>query len=172
MFKYANEIFSVHSFAYNRTLNHFILLTCVTGNLCYLYSYLCLSAIFLSLHKSEDKMWTVVLCGYIIQACNDNLEEYRHEWNGKIGVCKISIVVDGGTYVFLCFSTSFFCLLFLPPTTSSSLLYPQDNGPCLGSRKPKQPYEWMSYKEVRVTSSWPPAWESYRLQTTQTFLDI
>ncbi|KAG8004266.1 Long-chain-fatty-acid--CoA ligase 1 [Nibea albiflora] len=23
-----------------------------------------------------------------------------------------------------------------------------NNGPCLGSRKPKQPYEWMSYKEV------------------------
>ncbi|XP_042349021.1 long-chain-fatty-acid--CoA ligase 1-like [Plectropomus leopardus] len=23
-----------------------------------------------------------------------------------------------------------------------------DNGPCLGSRKPKQPYEWMSYREV------------------------
>ncbi|XP_059202027.1 long-chain-fatty-acid--CoA ligase 1-like isoform X2 [Centropristis striata] len=24
-----------------------------------------------------------------------------------------------------------------------------NNGPCLGSRKPKQPYEWMSYREVR-----------------------
>lgn len=24
-----------------------------------------------------------------------------------------------------------------------------DNGPCLGSRKPNQPYEWISYKEVR-----------------------
>lgn len=23
-----------------------------------------------------------------------------------------------------------------------------DNGPCLGSRKPKQPYEWQSYREV------------------------
>ncbi|KAA8589152.1 hypothetical protein FQN60_010497, partial [Etheostoma spectabile] len=22
-----------------------------------------------------------------------------------------------------------------------------NNGPCLGSRKPKQPYEWMSYRE-------------------------
>lgn len=24
-----------------------------------------------------------------------------------------------------------------------------ENGPCLGSRKPKQPYQWLSYKEVR-----------------------
>ncbi|TKS72769.1 Long-chain-fatty-acid--CoA ligase 1 [Collichthys lucidus] len=30
----------------------------------------------------------------------------------------------------------------LPPVDS------MHNGPCLGSRKPKQPYEWMSYKEV------------------------
>lgn len=25
-----------------------------------------------------------------------------------------------------------------------------DNGPCLGSRKPNQPYEWQSYQEVSV----------------------
>jgi len=24
-----------------------------------------------------------------------------------------------------------------------------ENGPCLGSRKPKQPYEWISYSEVQ-----------------------
>uniref|UniRef100_A0AAQ6AET5 Arachidonate--CoA ligase n=1 Tax=Amphiprion ocellaris TaxID=80972 RepID=A0AAQ6AET5_AMPOC len=31
-----------------------------------------------------------------------------------------------------------------------------NNGPCLGSRKPKQPYEWISYREVRVTTSSSP----------------
>lgn len=25
-----------------------------------------------------------------------------------------------------------------------------ENEPCLGSRKPNQPYEWLSYKEVRI----------------------
>lgn len=25
-----------------------------------------------------------------------------------------------------------------------------DNGPCLGSRKPDQPYEWLSYKQVSL----------------------
>uniref|UniRef100_A0A8C1QGN2 Arachidonate--CoA ligase n=1 Tax=Cyprinus carpio TaxID=7962 RepID=A0A8C1QGN2_CYPCA len=29
-----------------------------------------------------------------------------------------------------------------------SLYFLSDNGPCLGSRKPKQPYEWLSYSEV------------------------
>uniref|UniRef100_A0A8C2ZQT3 Long-chain-fatty-acid--CoA ligase n=1 Tax=Cyclopterus lumpus TaxID=8103 RepID=A0A8C2ZQT3_CYCLU len=28
-----------------------------------------------------------------------------------------------------------------------------NNGPCLGSRKPKQPYEWISYREVRRTEN-------------------
>lgn len=28
------------------------------------------------------------------------------------------------------------------------LLSHTDNGPCLGSRKPNQPYEWQSYREV------------------------
>lgn len=27
-----------------------------------------------------------------------------------------------------------------------------DNGPCLGVRKPNQPYEWISYKEVSSLS--------------------
>lgn len=35
-----------------------------------------------------------------------------------------------------------------------------DNGPCLGSRKPNQPYEWQSYKEVRCG---PGKWESDNL---------
>lgn len=29
-----------------------------------------------------------------------------------------------------------------------------DDGPCLGSRKPKQPYEWLSYSEVRAAKKW------------------
>uniref|UniRef100_A0A665UMM4 Long-chain-fatty-acid--CoA ligase n=1 Tax=Echeneis naucrates TaxID=173247 RepID=A0A665UMM4_ECHNA len=33
------------------------------------------------------------------------------------------------------------------------LLY---NGPCLGSRKPKQPYEWISYSEVRLNINTSP----------------
>uniref|UniRef100_A0A8C2FJ53 Arachidonate--CoA ligase n=1 Tax=Cyprinus carpio TaxID=7962 RepID=A0A8C2FJ53_CYPCA len=28
------------------------------------------------------------------------------------------------------------------------------NGPCLGSRKPKQPYEWLSYSEVKILQKW------------------
>lgn len=28
-----------------------------------------------------------------------------------------------------------------------------DNGPCLGVRKPNQPYEWISYKEVSILSN-------------------
>ena len=28
------------------------------------------------------------------------------------------------------------------------LIHSSDDGPCLGSRKPKQPYEWLSYKQV------------------------
>ena len=31
-----------------------------------------------------------------------------------------------------------------------------DNGPCLGSRKPDQPYEWLSYKQVSFLAVWPP----------------
>lgn len=30
----------------------------------------------------------------------------------------------------------------------SVFLSPPDDGPCLGSRKPKQPYKWLSYSEV------------------------
>lgn len=43
---------------------------------------------------------------------------------------------------------------------SSSPSSSADNGPCLGSRKPKQPYEWLSYREVRVIC---PAGEKYRM---------
>lgn len=31
-----------------------------------------------------------------------------------------------------------------------------DDGPCLGSRKPNQPYEWQSYREVRRGSQTNP----------------
>lgn len=40
--------------------------------------------------------------------------------------------------------------------TYFSFCHPEDNGPFLGSRKPKQPYEWLSYREVRVTASSSP----------------
>lgn len=36
------------------------------------------------------------------------------------------------------------------------LFHLPDNGPCLGSRKPKQPYEWLSYREVRLSSGSSP----------------
>lgn len=42
---------------------------------------------------------------------------------------------------------------FLP---SDAACRRQGNGPCLGSRKAKQPYEWMSYGEVRVNPSGSP----------------
>uniref|UniRef100_G3Q4M6 Arachidonate--CoA ligase n=1 Tax=Gasterosteus aculeatus aculeatus TaxID=481459 RepID=G3Q4M6_GASAC len=35
-----------------------------------------------------------------------------------------------------------------------------NNGPCLGSRKPKQPYEWMSYREVSPLRNTPRAEEN------------
>lgn len=39
------------------------------------------------------------------------------------------------------------------------LLSLTDNGPCLGSRKPNQPYEWQSYREVSPRTL--PAWHIF-----------
>ncbi|CAJ1057954.1 long-chain-fatty-acid--CoA ligase 1-like isoform X2 [Xyrichtys novacula] len=54
-----------------------------------------------------------------------------------------SVLMDGDTYLTHYYDdgkTMYECLLRGARVSN--------NGPCLGARKPKQPYEWMSYKEV------------------------
>lgn len=54
------------------------------------------------------------------------------------------LLLSVGTHIVAPCVNSWHCL----PITHHLCLFLSENGPCLGFRKPKQPYQWLSYKEV------------------------
>lgn len=70
------------------------------------------------------------------------LKGVSHFLKALLESMKLSTNLNVVDIIKLCnsLSLSFFCHLL-------------DDGPCLGSRKPKQPYEWMSYSEVTLPIS-------------------